>query len=579
MAQTAIISMWELPAMSILDPIESYHMNNWDHTYDVVIVGSGVGGMVSALYAKANGLQPLIIEKSAQYGGSSALSGGGLWIPVNHHMTAEGIPDSIEKARTYMANTVGDRVSQDKQEAYLQYAREMAKWLEAETWMEFIRMDGYSDYYPERPGGLSQGRGLEAKPIDGRKLGSERGRLKEPSQSPPGPLSFTAGEFRFIGLVATTWRGRLEAAKVGLRTLRNLLLGRTPITMGQALIGRLRMSLRDEHIPLWLKAPFEEFIVEDDRVIGVVADREGHGRVRIQARDGVILAAGGFPHNEDMRETFQTDPISTEWTVAHEGNTGDTITAAMYELDAAVDLMDDAWWGPVSLPPGKDPAFHVAERNEPGAIIVNGAGERFTNESASYVDVVHEMYDGHTEATPHIPSYFIMDRRFRNKYVFGELLPRQSFPADFLESGYVKQAETLPALADQIGVPRDALVDTIERFNAFARLGDDRDYDRGKSAYDRYYGDPSNEPNPCLGTIDESPFFAVEMWPGDLGTKGGLLTNANARVLRDDGLVIDGLYATGNNMASVMGHTYPGPGSTLGPSATFGYIAVEDLVE
>lgn len=553
-------------------------MVDWDDAYDLVVVGSGAGGMVSALYAAYNGLEPLVLEKSAHYGGSSALSGGGLWIPANHHMAAEGIPDSVAKARTYMRHTVGERVPRERQDAYIEHAREMAEWLEADTRMAFVRMDGYADYYPERPGGMGQGRGLEAKPIDGNELGSMRDGLNPPSVALPGPLSFTTGEFHDLGLVATTWRGRLAAARVGLRAVRNLLLGREPLTMGQALVARLRLSLEDAGVPLWLNSPFESFVVEDGRVVGVVADRGGEEPVRVRATHGVVLAAGGFAHNREMRERYQQAPISTDWTVAHGGNTGDTIVAGVEELGAAVDLMDDAWWGPVSLPPGKDPMFHVAERNEPGAIMVNGLGERFTNESASYVDVGHAMYANHAEETPHVPAYFVMDQRFKDRYVFEAVMPRQPFPSAYVESGYVTKADTLAALAADVGVPPDALVGTVDRFNAFARQGTDEDYGRGESAYDRYYGDPSHGPNPCLGTIEHPPFYAVEMWPGDLGTKGGLVTDERARVLREDGTVVEGLYATGNNSASVMGHTYPGPGSTLGPTTTFGYVAATDLV-
>ncbi|MFC6723234.1 FAD-dependent oxidoreductase [Halobium palmae] len=554
-------------------------MVEWDHTTDVVIVGSGAGGMVSALYAADNGLDALVLEKSETYGGSSALSGGGLWIPANHHMRAEGVPDSVEKARIYLKETVGDRTTQAKQDAYVENAREMAQWLEENTRMEFTRMDGYADYYPERPGGMGQGRGLEPVPMDGRELGGEREQLNAMSMEIPGPLSFTAGEFHDIGFVMTTTKGKLAALKVGVRAIVNLVRNVDALTMGQALIGRLRWSLLEANVPIWLNSPFEEFVLEGDRVVGVVADTEHDGRVRLRARQGVILAAGGFAHNEAMREKYQQHPITTDWTVAHEGNTGDTIQAGIDELGAAVDLMDDAWWGPVSLPPGKDPMFHVAERNEPGAIIVNGQGERFTNESASYVDVGHAMYEHHSEENPHVPSYFVMDQRFKNRYIFEMVFPRQPFPSEYLDSGYVTKADTLSELAHELGVPADNLTATVNRFNTFARHGTDTDYDRGASAYDRYYGDPSHGPNPCLGTIEQGPFYAVKMWPGDLGTKGGLLTDEWARVLREDGSIIEGLYATGNNMASVMGHTYPGPGSTLGPSTTFGYLAVKDIVE
>ncbi|MFW6448731.1 MAG: FAD-dependent oxidoreductase [Halobacteriota archaeon] len=553
-------------------------MVDWDHTFDVVIVGSGAGGMVSALYADHQGLDAVVIEKTDTYGGSSALSGGGLWVPRNHLMDREGVPDSWEKARTYMQHTVGDRVPQERQDAYLEHAPEMAKWLEEHTAMEWTRMDGYSDYYPERPGGMSQGRGIEGKPFNGDKLGDERANLNEADMEAPGPLAFTSSEFRDIGLVMTTWQGKRTAFKVGLRAIKNLVLRREGLTLGASLIGRLRYSMLERDIPLWLNTPFEEFVVDDGRVVGLVAGTEHDGRVTIGAEAGVILAAGGFAHNEAMRKEYQQEPITTEWTVANEGNTGDTIQAGMDELNAAVDLMDDAWWGPVSLPPDSDPMFHVAERNEPGAIMVNGQGRRYTNEAASYVDVGHDMYEHHSEDNQHIPSYFIMDKRFRQKYVFGTLMPRQSFPEEYIESNYVTQAEAIPELASKLDVPPENLKETVEQFNAYARQGEDEDFGRGESAYDRYYGDPSHGPNPCLGTIEEAPFYAVEFWPGDLGTKGGLVTDERARVLDEDGDVIPGLYATGNNSASVMGHTYPGPGSTLGPTSTFGFVAVKDLV-
>lgn len=554
-------------------------MVEWDYQTDVVIVGSGAGGMVSALYADHNGLDTIVLEKTDTYGGSSALSGGGLWIPANHVMEREGVEDSIEQARTYMQHTVGDRVPQAKQDAYLEHAREMAAWVEDHTRMEFMRMDGYADYYPELPGGMSEGRAIEGKPYDGTNLGDEYERINTSDMEAPGPLAFTSGEFRNMGLVMTTWQGKKTAAKVGLRALKNLITGAKPLTMGGALIARLRHSLMDRNIPLWLNSPFTEFVLDDDRVVGVIAEKEGDGRVTIKGEEGVILAAGGFAHNETMRKEFQEEPITTDWTVANEGNTGDTIRAGMDELDAAVDLMDDAWWGPVSTPPDMaDPMFHVAERNEPGAIMVNGQGRRYTNESASYVDVGHAMYEGHTEDNPHIPSHFIMDSRFRKKYIFATLMPRQSFPEEYTDSGYLTQADSIEALAEKLEIPPENLTEEIERFNEFARQGRDQDFDRGESAYDRYYGDPAHGPNPCLGTIEEPPFSAVEFWPGDLGTKGGLLTDEHARVLREDGSVIRGLYATGNNMASVMGHTYPGPGSTLGPTTTFGYIAVQEIL-
>ncbi|MFW6070740.1 MAG: FAD-binding protein, partial [bacterium] len=479
------------------------------------------------------------------------------------------------KARTYLANTVGDRVPQARQDAYLHNAPEMVAYLTGNSHVQFQRAVGYADYYPERPGGMVDGRALEAVPFDGGKLGDEFDRLRKPAMEAPAGLAFTVSEFNKLGMIMSTWTGKWTAFKVGVRTIYNIVAGVKYLTLGQALAARLRYSLQEAGIPLWLNTPLTELVFEDDAVVGVVAEREGR-EVRIGANKGVVLAAGGFAHNQEMREEFQPSPVKAEWSSAHKGNTGDAIRLGM-KAGAAVDLLEDAWWGPSSVPPDGEPMFHVGERSYPGSIMVNAAGRRFTNEAASYVDVVHAMYELHSEETPHVPATFIMDQRYRNKYIFGTLFPRQPIPDHYYESGYVKRADTLEELAEQCGVDPQGLVETVERFNRFARTGVDEDFGRGASAYDRYYGDPTVEPNPCLAPIDEPPFYAVQMVPGDLGTKGGLVVDEHARVLRDDGAPIPGLYATGNNSASVMGNTYPGPGSTIGPAMTFGYVAAKHL--
>ncbi|MBW2713326.1 MAG: FAD-binding protein, partial [Deltaproteobacteria bacterium] len=301
-----------------------------------------------------------------------------------------------------------------------------------------------------------------------------------------------------------------------------------------------------------------------------LAEKEGRS-IAIRAKKGVLLAAGGFAQNASMREEFLPKPVSTKWTSAAEGNTGDAIRMGM-KIGAAVDLMDDAWWGPAIMKPGDPPLFLLVERSYPGSIIVNSAGRRFTNEASSYIDVVHRMYECNRKDGVTIPAHFIMDQRFRNNYLLGLLSPGYT-PKKLIENGYIKKADTLRALAGEVGVDPDGLVATVERFNAFARSGKDLDYGRGDSAYDRSYADPSVKPNPSLAPIEKPPFYSVDVYPGDLGTKGGLVTNELAQVLREDGSIIDGLYAAGNTAASVMGNTYPGGGGTLGPAMTFGYIA------
>jgi 3-oxosteroid 1-dehydrogenase len=545
----------------------------WDREYDLVVVGSGGGGMTAALRAKSLGLDVLVIEKTEFYGGSTARSGGAVWIPNNYLLAQDGVDDSLEKARLYMQHTVGEAAPHSLQEAYLRHAPRLIEWLRDNTPVQFQRMPGYADYYPERPGGIAASRSLEPVPFNGKKLGPELAHLRKPMAEAPGGMALTGSDYQKLGMMMSTWAGKKTAVKIGLNWVGHLLIGARILTMGQALSGRLRYAMQQANIPLWLNTPFRELVMEEGRVMGVTA--EGNGRkLHLLARKGVILAAGGFPHNLNMRQQYLPAPTSTTWTVACTGNTGDAIRAGV-QLGAATALMDDAWWGPSSCPPGEDPFFHVGERAYPGGIIVNGAGQRFVNESAPYIDVVHTIYARHSPSAPHIPAYFIFDRRYRRKYLFGVRFPILPLPKRYFESGYFHKAGTITELAQQIGVDAAKLNQTVERFNQFARTGHDLDFHRGESAYDNYYGDPTVHPNPNLAPLQKPPYYAVKMWPGDLGTKGGLVTDEWGRVLGLDGRPIAGLYAVGNAMASVMGHSYPGAGATIGPAMTFGFLAAQ----
>ncbi len=543
----------------------------WDHEVDFLVVGSGMGGMTAALTAHAEGMKTLVVEKSPYYGGSTARSGGGVWIPNNLHLKMEGTSDGFEQAAAYLRHTVGNRVPWEKLEMFLKVGPVALAWLEANTEVRFQRMKGYSDYYPERPGGLAIGRSIEPVPFDGRLLGEHLASLNPPAISSRG-FAITGAEYRHLVLVMRTWRGKSTALRVGLRGLRDRLTGRRLLTMGQALAARLRYSLLRWKIPLWLESPLEDLIVEQGKVEGAVVRREGR-LLKIRARRGVLLAAGGFPHHEEMRKRYLPAPTDTRWSLANPANTGDAIRIAM-AYGAAVDLMDEAWWGPVSLPPDLGTAyFHVSERALPGSILVNARGQRFVNEAAPYIDVVHAMYRHHTESNPHIPAYFIFDERYRRRYLFDSLFPWESIPSRYREAGYIQEGASLRELAGKLGIEPDGLEVTVARFNAMARAGRDEDFHRGESAYDRYYGDPTIGPNPNLAPLEKPPFYGVLFYPGDIGTKGGLVTDEHARVLRTQGEPIPRLYATGNTAASIMGTTYPGPGATLGPALVFGYIA------
>ena len=362
--------------------------------------------------------------------------------------------------------------------------------------------------------------------------------------------------------------------KVVAKRFWTLLLRRKMFAMGNAIAIGLRKGLIDAKVPVVYEAELSGLTLENGRVAGVRVTHDGRTRT-VRARRGVVLGSGGFEKNLEMREKYQPHPTSVDWTTGSQFNTGGGILAGI-AAGAETDLLDDSWWGPtIPLPNG--PWFCLAERNLPGSIIVNQAGERYMNEALPYVEAVHEMYDGEATGVGHVPSWMVIDQRYRNRYVFAGLMPRQPFPGRWFKEGVIKKASSIEELASEIEVPAVALEGTIERFNGFAASGVDEDFHRGESAYDKYYSDPKVKPNPSLHAIDQGPFYAVKIVPGDLGTKGGLVTDERARVLRPDGSVIPGLYAAGNVSSAVMGHTYAGPGATIGPALAFGYLAAEDI--
>jgi len=538
--------------------------------FDVVVAGSGAAGMTAALTAAHLGLGVLVIEKNGFFGGSTARSGGGIWAPGNAVLRRAGVADTPEQARAYLAY-VAEGVPAELRQALLEHGPDMLSLVLAMTPLRLKWVPGYADYYPEAPGGLAAGRSVEPVPFDGRVLGGELAHLGRPYL--PSPVAITQAEYRWLSLGPRHPRAVRAGARVAARTARTRLLGHRMLTLGQALAAGLRAGLLTSGVPVWLDTPLTGLEVRDGRVTGVRVTRDGEPLL-IRARRGVLIATGGFERNEEMRRRYQRAPIGTEWTTGGTGNTGDGIRAGL-DLGAAAGLMDDAWWGP-SIPLPGGPYFCLAERSLPGCILVNGAGQRFVNESAPYVDAVHAMYEGNTPENPHIPAWLVFDQRYRDRYVFAGLPPRKPLPRRWYAAGAVIRADDLAALARAAGVEADGLVKTVARFNEFAVAGRDEDFRRGDSAYDRYYGDPRLA-NPNLAPLARPPFYAVKIVPGDLGTKGGLRTDSRARVLRADGTPIEGLYAAGNASASVMGHSYAGAGATIGPAMTFGYIAARAM--
>ena len=545
-------------------------------SYDVVVIGCGAAGMTAALRASKRGLSVLVVEKAPTFGGSAARSGAGIWIPNNQVILAAGVPDTPAKAAAYLAAVVNGDVPTAKQQAFLDNGPSMISFVMANSPLRFRYMNGYSDYYPELPGGIAQGRSIEPDLFDGNLLGAELAHLNPAYLPTPAGLTVFSADYKWLNLALVNVQGTAVAAECVARYTAAVLAGKTPLTMGQALAGALRAGLAAAGVPVWLNTPLADLQLDTTgRVTGVVVTKDGVA-TGITATRGVLVAAGGFEHNLAMRLAYQRQPIGVDWTVGAKENTGDGIQAGL-RAGAATDFLDDSWWGPAIPLPG-EPYFCLAERTLPGSLMVNSAGKRFVNEAAPYSDVVHVMYDKNG-ITPDIPAWLIFDQNYRNRYLFRDVSPALPFPDSWYSSGAVFKEYTLSALAGKIGVSSSALSATVSRFNGFAFTGKDTDFHRGDSAYDHYYTDPAVIPNSCLAPLWLPPYYACKIVPGDLGTKGGLRTDPRSRVLRADGTVIAGLYAAGNSSAAVMGHSYAGAGSTIGPAMTFGYIAANTLAD
>jgi 3-oxosteroid 1-dehydrogenase len=547
--------------------------------YDVIVVGTGAGGMAAALSAAIRGLSVLVVEKTEFFGGTTAYSAGAIWIPNSSHIRRACGGDSLEKARAYLQATVGDRIPNVLREAFLVQGPLMVDEFDQRTRsVRWQYVQGYPDYYPEAPGGTLHGRALEAALIDGRTLGDERSRLRPPTavRRPKGVVLRTA-DVQGLYNMARTVRGKLTLGRVVARLLSSRVRRTQFLSMGQAMATRLRLALREFDVPVWYSSPLVDLLSEKRNgtttVTGVRVRRDGKD-VTVRA-GAVVLAAGSFSRSRELREQYLPAPTSSEWSLAHEADTGDALVVGLRH-GAALDLMDRVWGMPsVLIPqPGgtRRAAMLIAERQQPGSIIVNSVGQRYTNEAAPYAECRDQMYTNNSADAPTIPSWLIFDHRSKRRSVMLNVLPHQDFPSEWFSTGFMKRADSVAALASQIGVPEEDLSRTIKRFNRFAIDGHDDDFGRGDSAYDRFYGDPTL-PNPTLGTLTKPPFYAVQVWPADLGTKGGLRTDENAQVLDEDANPIHGLFAVGNCSASVMGEVYPGPGASLGPAMVFGYIA------
>lgn len=553
-------------------------MNGFDETFDFVVVGSGGGSMCAALVARTAGRSAVVLEKTSLIGGTTARSGGVMWIPNNPFMAADGVPDSLEQATAYLDHVVGDSndapgASRARRRAFLVEGPRMLDFL-IKQGLKFSRIKNWPDYYDEAPGSSIPGRTVVADLFDANALGDAKALLRPNFLTLPVPL----GDALLLPHVKKSWPAKKALLRMGLRALMAKLTGKNWVTAGAALQGRMMQAALRAGVELRVNAPVRELIVEDGRVVGVVAEKDGQPH-RVGARLGVLVNAGGFALNQQMRDTYMPG-TSIAHTSVSEGDTGEMIQEMMRH-GAAIAQMDSYVGSQLSLPPGAE-AWPIKPGAQgltaaPHAILVDQTGVRYLNEGGSYTAYCRAM-DARNREHPAIPSYAIFDNRVMKSAMIAGTMPGSKKPAEWTEKGYLHTADTIEGLATLLGIDPATLRGTVDRFNGFVAKGEDADFHRGARAYDRWLGDPFHTPNETLGEISEGPFHAVPVIPGDVGTLGGVVTDDKARVLRADGTPIAGLYATGVSAASVMGRTSPGSGVNIGPSFVWGYVAARDAV-
>ncbi len=556
--------------------------------YDTIVLGAGAAGMTVAAVAAAEGLRVLLIEKSAQVGGTTATSGGMVWIPANAKMAKAGIEDTVEQAQLYLRHCVPGSFNEHLRSTFLARADAAIAYLERNTSVRFAPVANYPDYYPDLPGATRGGRVLEPVAFDGRTLGQNFRRLRRPLPE----LMLFGGmmvdradipHFRNAG------RSFFSAARVARLIARygwqRLFADRgTSLYLGNALAARLLHSLLRLNVELALNTEVAGLIYASGKVAGVTIMRVRNaeaGRKDIRASKGVVLATGGFSQDPQMRARYLPAGAGI-LSAACSSITGDGLRLGM----AAGGRMceenaENAFWTPVSRFTRRDGSqgvfpHTVTDRGKPGVIAVNRSGRRFTNEAQSYHEFVQAMFRGDNDG-PCIPAYLICDRQFLWRYGLGAVKPFALSPREHVRSGYLVRGQTIGALASALGIDAEPLAATLARYNEGARHGIDPEFGRGGNAYQRYLGDADHKPNPCVAPIEQPPFYAVAIYPGDLGTAAGLLTDENGRVLDGGGTPVGKLYACGNDMNSIMNGAYPGPGITLGPALTFGYLAAKHM--
>jgi succinate dehydrogenase/fumarate reductase flavoprotein subunit len=555
-------------------------MGEHDREVDLLVLGAGAGGMTAGLVGAALGLDVLLVEKAATVGGTTALSAGSVWVPGSHHDAA----DDDANVLRYLRAAIGNRLRAPLAEAFIAAGPEMVRFFEQHTAVAFRAYPYHPDYLADLPGAALSGRVLEPLPFDARKLGADFGRLR-----PPLP------EFTLFGglMVDRTDIGHLLNVRraASLRHTARLLLRYgadrlrhprgTRLVMGNALAGRLLHSLLERGVPILTSTSAVELTPSEDRVTGAVL-RSAEGTRTVRSRRGVVLATGGFSRHPALRRQLLPEPLALHSAVV-ESATGDGVTLGQQAGGhLGTDHANNSFWAPISVRSRRDgstavfPHF-VLDRGKPGLIAVNAQGQRFVNEATTYQRFAEAIYAAHAQA-PAIPCFFVCDDAFIVKYGLGMVRPRR-FGLRRALAGYLLRADTLGGLAQQLAIDPAGLAQTVARYNDLAASGDDPDFGKGGDAYQRHLGDPAHGPNPCMGRLEKPPFYAIRVWPGDIGASCGLATNPSAQVIRADGTPIEGLYACGNDMDSLMAGIYPAPGITLGPAMTFGYLAARHAAQ
>lgn len=540
--------------------------------FDFVIVGSGGGSMCAALVLRAAGKRVLILEKTGLVGGTTAISGGVMWIPANRFMKEAGIEDSAEQAMAYLDATVGDRAdmpgaSRARRRAYVEQAARMIDFLVGQG-VRLRRIPSWPDYY-DAPGASVPGRTVVSELFDVRQLGEWKAKLR------PGflPLPANLDEAMQLPLMKRSWPAKKVLARILGRVIADKFTGRQRVTAGQALQAQMLQAALKAGVDIRLEATVRQLVVDNGRVMGVVVEQDG-GERRISARLGVLINAGGFARNQRLLDRY-IPGTSADWSSAIEADTGEMIEEGL-RIGAATAQMAERIGMQIALPPGSHAmVVKAAMQNDvckPHAIVVDQTGQRYARESSSHPEFSERMMERNRQA-PAVPSWMVFDSQYLRKYMLAGTMPGAKKPQSWTDENFLRRGDTLEALAAACGIDGAKLRETVTRFNGFVRQGRDEDFQRGDSAYDRWVGDPLHAPSNTLGTIEEGPFYAVALYPGDVGTFGGLLTDEHARVLRADGSAIPGLYATGASTASVMGGVEPGAGGSIGPAFTWAYVA------